>query len=299
MFRRFALTLFALLLVAALPLSPGIAQTGTPPPPATTAAATDDSTASEASQAKADADAKREAEAATKTPDIGRIASLLAGVFALAAVIEAALAVIFAWPVFLDRINRRNAKMPISLVVSGIVAWGFDLQLVHKLAAAFGAGSGQNLPGEFDALLSALILAGGAAGVRNLMVSLGLATPTAELEKPAKPPSNRAWLSVRDERSSKDTPLTIWLETSDSSGKKIAPFIVGAIAAGNHARSGLARIFLTDRSRFPVIAGYAVDVGKAYDIHVVQGSTAPAAASTPRWKDYAFGEGAIVDLLYP
>ena len=290
MFRRFALTLFALLLVAALPLSPGIAQTGTPPPPATTAAATDDSTASEASQAKADADAKREAEAATKTPDIGRIALLLAGVFALAAVIEAALAVIFAWPVFLDTINRRNAKMPISLVVSGIVAWGFDLQLVHKLAAAFGAGSGQNLPGEFDALLSALILAGGAAGVRNLMVSLGLATPTAELEKPRRPPSNKGWLSVRDDRVDRGTPLEIWLRPDGGVSQ-----ILGVIAARTGQAPGFLRWALTDAARFPKVAGYPVDVGIKYTISVRDGH----GKTQDVWTDYAFGEAAVVDLTFP
>lgn len=286
MVRRFALTLFASLLAAALPLSPGVAQTDTPP----SAAATDDSAGSDTAQGKPVADGKPEAQAAAKTPDIGRIASLLAGVFALAAVIESALAVIFAWPVFLDRINRRNAKMPISLLASGVVAWGFDLQLVHKLAAAFGAGSGQNLPDWFDALLSALILAGGAAGVRNLMVSLGLATPTAEIEKPHRPPSNKGWLSVRDARADRGTPLEIWLTPEGEVSR-----VIGVIAARTRQAPGFLRWMVTDAARFPRVAGYAVDVGKRYTISVREGDGQSQVIGI----DYAFGEAAIVDLTFP
>lgn len=291
MVRRFALTLFALLLATALPPSPGVAQTGAPPP-ATTAAATAEPAASEAARVKADADAdaKRDTAAAAKTPDVGRIAALLAGVFALAAVIEAALAVIFAWPVFLDRINRRNAKMPISLLVSGVVAWGFDLELVHKLAAAFGAGSGQNLPDWFDALLSALILAGGAAGVRNLMVSLGLATPTAEIEKPHRPPSNKGWLSLRDARADRGTPLEIWLTPEGEVSR-----VIGVIAARTRQAPGFLRWMVTDAARFPRVAGYAVDVGKRYTISVREGDGQSQVIGI----DYAFGEAAIVDLTFP
>ena len=286
MVRRFALTLFAVLLAAALPLSPGVAQTDTAP----SAAATDDSAGSDTAQGEPVADGKPEAQAAAKTPDIGRIASLLAGVFALAAVIESSLAVIFAWPVFLDRINRRNAKMPISLLVSGVVAWGFDLELVHKLAAAFGTGSGQNLPDWFDALLSALILAGGAAGVRNLMVSLGLATPTAEIEKPHRPPSNKGWLSVRDARADRGTPLEIWLTPEGEVSR-----VIGVIAARTRQAPGFLRWMVTDAARFPRVAGYAVDVGKRYTISVREGDGQSQVIGI----DYAFGEAAIVDLTFP
>lgn len=240
-------------------------------------------------------DASANNAANRQQPDIGRIATLLAAVFALAAVLEAALAVIFAWPAFLDRINRRNAKMPISLLLGFVVAKSFDLDLVEKLGAAFGAGNA-SLNDWFDSLISALLLAGGGAGVRNLMVSLGLAMPTAELEKPPKPPSNRAWLSVRDGRTVKDSPLTIWLRATDSTGAKGKPFIIGSIIANNRMRMGLARMFLIDRSRFPVVAGYAVDIGNTYDIFVEQDPDAPA--GDPRWRDYAFGEGAIIDLVY-
>ena len=293
MLRRLAL--IALLLVALLPLVPtaGLAQ-DLPAPPASEAADPADDATAKADAAKTEAE-RRKAEEEAKKPDVERMATLLTGIFALAAVLEAALAVIFAWPLFLDRINRRNAKMPISLVFSFFVAWGFDLQLVTKLAKAFGANAG-GLPNWFDALISALILAGGAAGVRNLMVTLGLAKPFAELERLPRPPNNKAWLSIRDSRSEKVEPLTIWLGGTDAAGIAFRPRIIGSIAAGNKARQGLARMFLPDRSRFPVVAGYAVDVGPAYDIYVQQGSQTPA--GNPVWAGYAFGEAAIVDLVY-
>lgn len=242
---------------------------------------------------------KKADETAAKAPDVGKMATLLAGVFALAAVIEAALGVVFGWPVFLDWINRRNSKMPIALLVSGVVAWGFDLRLIHKLAAAFGAGSGQNLPLWFDALLSALILAGGAAGVRNLMVSLGLATPAAELDRPPRPPSNKAWLSVRDgrEQTERSSALMIWLRAKDAAGQAVTPpRLIGRMEAQNRARTRLNVLFLTDRSRFPMVAGYAVGVGMVYDIYVEDNNATPTA--NPIWSGVAFGEGAIIDLVY-
>ena len=303
MVRWFALTLLAVLLAAALPPSPGVAQDGAPAsattaaaPPAAAAAAT---AASESARVKAadEAIAKQDEADAAKAPDVGRMATLLAGVFALAAIIEAALAVIFTWPVFLDRINRRNSKMPIALLVCWVVAWGFDLRLIHKLAAAFGAGSGDHLPLWFDGLLSALILAGGAAGVRGLMVALGLASPAAEVDRPPLPPRDKAWLSVRDgrEQSEKSSDLSIWLGTENAE-KVVIPRLVGVIPRHGIVRAGWARLFLTDRSRFPQVAGYAVAVGVAYMIYAVDSDSPPL--TTAPWRKVTFGEGAIIDLVY-
>ena len=295
MLRRLALVI--LIAAAFMPLAPAPAraQATDLATPAASASAAPVAASAGTTDASRDPDQTADGPATRRQPDIGAIATLLASVFALAAVLEAALAVIFAWPVFLDRINRRNAKMPISLLLGFVVAKSFDLDLVEKLGAAFGAGNA-NLNDWFDASISALLLAGGGAGVRNLMVSLGLAMPTAELERPPKPPGNRAWLSVRDARTARDLPLTIWLSAADSAGVQGKPFIIGTIGAKNRMRMGLARMFLIDRSRFPVVAGYAVDVGNTYDIYVEQGTAAPE--GDPQWRDYAFGEGAIVDLSY-
>ena len=309
MIRWFALTLLAVLLATALPPSPGAAQTGAQvgaPAPATTAAASDAPTASDAAQVEADTEDKAKADKAkqdelnvAKTPDVGKMATLLAGVFALAAIIEAALAVIFTWPIFLDRINRRNSKMPIALLVCWVVAWGFELELVHKLAAAFGAGSGKNLPDGLDPFLSGLILAGGAASVRNLMVSLGLATPTAEIEKPPRPPSNKAWLSVTDGRDHWDRhkPLTIWLGQAATATNPAKFVIAGVIPADTKPPSKFRHAFLTDKSRFPVVAGHPLPSGQTFDIYVQPGATIPVPGSAT-WTGFTFGEGAIIDLVY-
>lgn len=292
-----------LMIAAALSLQPSPSHAQTAPPaaeaPAGAEVPADEAAAAEAKKAADEkaAEAKAAEEAKRAPPDVGTIATLLAAIFALAAVLEAALAVIFAWPVFLDRINRRNTKMPISLAVGFVVAWGFELNLVNKLGVAFGAGSG-GLPLWFDSLISALLLAGGAAGVRNLMVSLGLAMPTAELERPPLPQSDKAWLSMRDARADRSGPLTIWLRATAPEAARREPFIVGSIAGGTKTPKGLARIFLPDKSRFPVVAGYAVDVGTTYDIYVQQEKGAPAVGSA-NWKDYSFGEKAIVDLTFP
>lgn len=291
-----------LMIAAVLSLQPSPSHAQAAPPaaevPVGAEILADGNAAADEEQAAAEKAAKAKAaeEAKRKPPDVGAIATLLAAIFALAAVLEAALAVIFAWPVFLDRINRRNAKMPISLLLGFVVAISFELNLVNKLGVAFGAGAG-GLPLWFDSLISALLLAGGAAGVRNLMVSLGLAMPTAELEKSPLPQSDKAWLSLRDARSVKSEPLTIWLRATAPEAAKREPFIIGSIAGGTKTPKGLARIFLPDKSRFPVVAGYAVDVGTTYDIYVQQEKGAPAEGSAT-WKGYSFGERAIVDLTF-
>ena len=307
MVRWFALTLLAVLLAAALPPSPGVAQTGAPAPvttvvatAATTVPPAAAPTAAEAARIKAEADAKakKEKEDAEEVPKVGKMASLLAGVFALAAVIEAALAVVFSWPLFLDRINRRNSKMPISLALGIVTAFSLKLNLIDKLGTNFGNNPG--IDDWLDAVISGLILAGGAAGVRNLMVSLGLATPTAEIEKPPRPPSNKAWLSITDgrDRWKRRTPLTIWLGQAAIGTAPATLLIAGVIPADTKPPSKFRKAFLTDKSRFPVVAGHPLPSGQSYDIYVLEGATVPLAGSAATWADFTFGEGAIVDLVF-
>ncbi|WP_139810149.1 hypothetical protein [Sphingomonas azotifigens] len=222
------------------------------------------------------------------------IAEVLFALFALAILLETALATLFTWPVFLDTINRRNARMPIALLLGVLVAWGLDFHIVSRLSTTLGTASADRFPVALDIVVSGLILAGGSAGVRNMMASLGLVTPAQRLDPPPTPPENKAWISVTADRQNPEAPLAVLLIETDANGTR-GPLYAGTIRANARPPSALLKLFLTNRARFPRVAGYSVDTGKKYTIQLRDENTKTVQTV---WNDCEFASGAIVDFEY-
>lgn len=225
---------------------------------------------------------------------VGQLAELLFAVFALAVVLETALASIFNWPVFLARFNRRNLKMPLAFVLGTLIASGLKIDLVARTATAMGSGP-SDLPPWLGYTISGLIFAGGSAGVRNMMVSLGILQPTPPAERAPAPEAGKAWISVTARRKDPKTALTILLSWTDAKGIAVGPQIIGSIRAGKNPLRGLVQLFLTDEARFPLVAGYPVEPGRKYTITV---RNADDLTVLKNWADREFASGAIVDFVY-
>jgi hypothetical protein len=222
------------------------------------------------------------------------LAAVLFALFALAILLETALATLFTWPVFLDRINRRNARMPIAMLLGVLVAWGLGFHIVSRLSATLGSSSVTPFPIWLDNLVSGLILAGGSAGVRNMMASLGLVTPARRLDPVPAPAENKAWISVSADRRDANAPLAVLLTVTDANGTQ-GPQYAGTIRAHARPPQPFFKLFLTNRARFPQVAGYSVDVGKKYTIELRDEVTK---AELKKWENCEFASGAIVDFEY-
>jgi hypothetical protein len=138
-------------------------------------------------------------------------------------------------------------------MVSFLVIRHFELDVIASLLTAYS-------PGQFFAssigteALTALVVAGGSAGVQNIMTALGYRTKTDIADTQPKPKPDEAWIAVNLTRKSAVGPVSIALtQVEDATGS--VPSIAGT--ATNRRRSILS-LMLRNTDRFPANGGYAV-----------------------------------------
>lgn len=96
----------------------------------------------------------------------------LTALFVLAILIESALSVIFNWRLYLKFFSNRGMKTLIMIGVAALVVWTFNIDILEKMLASYGVPvSSESF--FLSNLLTALILAGGSAGVYKILVALG------------------------------------------------------------------------------------------------------------------------------
>jgi hypothetical protein len=211
--------------------------------------------------------------------------------FVLAILLESALAILFNWRPFVETFNSRAVKPVISLLLSLIVVYKFGIDLVTTLAKLINP----SVPAMDDTgkILTAMMIAGGSAGVNNLMVGLGFRQQRTPETVTPKPPANKGWISVSIIRTDQiKGPVTVAIGTV--TGDKVP-----VVAALSHSTTPGRRFFFRDRGRFPGSGGYAV----AKDTVVKVTATAEKAdGSTPNmvksWGPEPIADGAIIDLTF-
>src|SRR5215813_1961306 len=164
--------------------------------------------------------------------------------FVLAVVLESALAILFNWRPFVENFNARAVRPPVSFVVSLVFVRTFSLDLVTSLVNA--ATTASFPPSDTGKILTALVLAGGSAGVNNLLVALGYRQQRTPEAVAPKPPPTKAWIAVRLQRRKAVGPVTVLMGTPPQASDP--PPLVGVISGTS--RPGL-RYFLADPGRFP------------------------------------------------
>lgn len=223
---------------------------------------------------KPDADALKTQPTSDRTASNGRVAvvsdleasaSTLLKLFVLATLLESAMAIVFNWRPFLILFDGRGMKTPCMLFMALLVVCWFNVNVVQTLAAQykFPAIASEDL--WFANLLTAMVIAGGSAGVNKLLVTLGYRSVlTVENLKP-RPAPTQAWISVT------------WLK--DAANPEVSAVKVEIMAAGGFNVVGqlncpsnsnpLRYLFFRDFGRFPHSGGWDVAVGVPLSVRLV------------------------------
>jgi len=212
--------------------------------------------------------------------------------FVLAIILESALAILFNWRPFVETFNSRAVKPVVSLAVAWFLVAQFGIDLVTSLAKLITP----NVP-PLDAtgrLLTAMVIAGGSAGVNNLMVGLGFRQPrTAETVAP-KPPANKGWISVAIVRTAAiKGPVTVGIGEENTTTHKVP--VVAALEGST--RPGF-RYFLRDKGRFPGSGGYAIAKDTKVTVKVSADKADGSGKLEKTWGDNVIADGAIIDLTF-
>jgi hypothetical protein len=207
--------------------------------------------------------------------------------FVLAVVLESALAVLFNWRPFVETFNARAVRPLVSFIVAYLFVEAFTLDIVTSLINA--ATTGTHRPSVPGKILTALVLAGGSAGVNNLLVALGYRQKKTPETTAPSPPPDRAWIALRVDRKLAARPVNVFLGARPAAGR---PPLVGVIKGSS--KPGL-RFFLSDPGRFPGYGGHQVPASSEIAIDLVSTDAANNAVEI-KWGPHTVAGGAVIDL---
>lgn len=234
--------------------------------------------------------------------------SALTVLFVMAVVLESAFAVIFNWRIFLAYFSTKGVKTIVMVVVSLILVYAFNLDVVASLITAYKLPAGSGAPldssafatevakvsGTVSKITTALVLAGGSAGVHNLMNALGFRS-NREAEIEPVPPQDEAWVAVKVKRVNAVGRVQVVISKVDAmpQGEVAPPAIAGSIG---FSRPRVSDLLLRNIDRFPQNGGYVVKPNEPYRI-LVEGQDKNGSTLT-RLGDryYVFAPRAIVDF---
>lgn len=215
--------------------------------------------------------------------------------FVMAVLIESALAVIFNWRLFLELFYGRGVKTLVMIAVSALVVWTFNIDVVQTMLVKFGF-SGTNENAEpLSRFLTALILAGGSAGVYQVFVALGYRQPRKPEDVQPKPKKEKAWISVKVLRKTATGCVYVRITEAGPATQDSPPQLAGVVAPTGFWAT-VKSVFLLDPDRFPKAGGFEVDSSKQYQIDVSARDLDGGALQADINGIYAFAPGAIIDF---
>lgn len=208
------------------------------------------------------------------------------GLFILAVLVESGLALIFRWPPFLDFFDSRSVNAVVAFVFSLLFVSIFNLDIATTLVNVY---SGTSYPWNWPGMiLTALIIAGGSAGVNRLLQSLGFRPIGGPQQPPPVLQANQAWLSVTLIRDQAVGP--VYVEIGVPNGLAVA----GTVRGSTRDR-GLLRYFLRDKGRFPQSGGFTVVPGQ-YQVQVTGSNAIGNKVGPAIWGPHDIAPRALVDI---
>jgi len=219
-----------------------------------------------------------------------RSAVALTMLFVLAVLLENAFSVIFNWRVFLTFFSLGGVKTIIMIAISYALVVGCRIDIVAALIKAYtdNASIG-SFPTRF---ITALILAGGSAGVYNIMRGLGYRSGDREEIVNPRPPKDKAWVAVWATRKDSEGEIFVTVRKIGAADDKSPAPIAGMIQM---RRPSLIELILRNRNRFPQNGGYTVAPKTVYEI-TVESKDREGHPIKRLGEQYVFAEGAIVDF---
>ena len=216
---------------------------------------------------------------------------LLFTILAVAVVLESGLAIIFNWRPFIRRFDGRGVRTVIAVFVAWLVASGLQLDLIDRLYAALDPGNRTDSRlGPVGEAITALVLAGGSAGVNNILQSLGFRRVGRAEEIAPRPKPTEAWLAVQLHREQAVGPVRVELQQGGSGNW----LLIGTIKGTRPPPAAFAWA-LRDESRFPTTGGYAVPQIVAVEIRL-SGKDSAGSAIEKSSGPLTLAGGAIIDL---
>ncbi len=200
-------------------------------------------------------------------PNVGRLGVELVSLAVVVAVVESALTAIFQWRVYRMVFNNRAMKTVVMVAVGLMIVLGFRYDIFARIMAIVTPGSTvESWSGKVSAALSALIIAGGSAGVNTLLQRMGIRNPVQpEAERPALR-NDEAWISIKVTRRSAVGPISYRIARVGSRCRNAAA--CGTIEESNFL-DRLKEAFIANSMRFPSYGGRTVKVDRAYEISAI------------------------------
>jgi hypothetical protein len=210
--------------------------------------------------------------------------------FVMAVLLENAFSIIFNWRVFLTYFSLRGVKTIVMVAISYLIVSWFNLDIVAALLSAYARQTVE--PRFLSKFITALILAGGSAGVYNIMYALGYRSDRRDEEVNPRPPQNKAWVAVRAKRDQAAGEIFVTVREIKSAADKSPAPIAGQIGV---RRPSLWELLVHNRNRFPQNGGYTVTPNVVYEI-TVEAKNSNGEPLKRLGEPYVFAEGAIVDF---
>jgi hypothetical protein len=243
--------------------------------------------ANAATEIEAQADKAREDALEDPLPQSAKV---LLKLFVLAVILESALAILFNWRPFIATFDGRATKPLIALVVAFMLVKSLNLDVVGSLVRTYTGYKGAAGDGWLTSLLTAMVIAGGSAGVNRMLRSLGYRSIDVEETKP-KPPPTKAWVAAHRGRIALKGPLDDLIDKGDDDWK-LAGTILG------NSRRPLVGWLLRDQTSFPTVGGFEAAPDETLRVALVkQNAQVPAAENI--WGPHKLRAGAIVDIYWP
>jgi hypothetical protein len=224
---------------------------------------------------------------------------VLVAAFVLALLLESAFALLFNWRPFNAFLVGRSVRSPIMFVASLVLVHQFHFDLMAQLFTAYSPG-GAGEPSFGTGILTAMILAGGSAGVNRILTTLGFRSQLKDGEVPPTPDETHAWVAVAVEPvTMKDKLMVSVSEVTPAAGASVST----AVGIASARRPGWRSLFLGDDFRVPRSGGMRVDTSKFYtitvknlDTGVVYDVTGKAVAAGGSPTIFRFGPRAVLDF---
>ena len=208
--------------------------------------------------------------------------------FMLAVVVESGLQLVFRWRPYLRSFNTAGVNALVAFTFSFILVRFFQLDITTQLVNAYTKPEQAFGNSFIGYVLTAMIIAGGSAGVNRVFRAFGFRPigPPAEIAGPRD--NTIAWISVALERDNAIGTVDVLF---GDSGK---PAVIGSIS-GNRPQSWLSRLFFRDFGRFPQSGGFTVAVKDDQVIKLV-GRNANGDPIEATWGPFHVGPRAIIDV---
>jgi hypothetical protein len=177
------------------------------------------------------------------------------------------------------------------IAISFLVVHKFHIDVMATLIASYQSPLAANVAIDpktihsegVSQFITALILAGGSAGINRIMTALGFRSQNREDEVAPRPPADKAWIAVRVNRKSTSSEIFVKIREIGPADANSPTPIAGVVGLG---LTPLSDLFLRNANRFPQNGGYAV------------APNVDAAGNEVKALDgqYVFAAGAIVDF---